>query len=61
MTRKWGSCSTNGIITLAEDLIERGGYFASLKLAGRRTDTLGVEPAELLKLATGSDRRDRSR
>jgi len=23
MTRKWGSCSTTGIITLAEDLIEQ--------------------------------------
>ena len=23
MTRKWGSCSTTGIITLAEDLIDR--------------------------------------
>ena len=27
MTRKWGSCSTRGTITLAADLIERDGRF----------------------------------
>ena len=27
MTRKWGSCSTKGIVTLAEDLAHQGAGF----------------------------------
>lgn len=27
MVRKWGSCSTNGTITLAEDLVDRPSAF----------------------------------
>ena len=27
MSRKWGSCSTNGIVTLADDLMDRSHEF----------------------------------
>jgi transcriptional regulator with XRE-family HTH domain len=30
--------------------IEKGTFYASLKIVGRLADALGVEPAELLKL-----------
>lgn len=33
MTRKWGSCSTNGIITLANDLAEREPGFQDFVIA----------------------------
>jgi len=33
MTRKWGSCSTTGIITLADDLIEREPGFQNFVIA----------------------------
>jgi predicted metal-dependent hydrolase len=33
MTRKWGSCSTTGIITLAEDLIEHEPGFQDFVIA----------------------------
>jgi predicted metal-dependent hydrolase len=33
MTRKWGSCSTTGIITLAEDLIEQESGFQDFVIA----------------------------
>ena len=33
MTRKWGSCSTTGIITLAEDLIEQEPGFRDFVIA----------------------------
>jgi predicted metal-dependent hydrolase len=33
MTRKWGSCSTTGIITLAEDLIEQAPGFQDFVIA----------------------------
>jgi predicted metal-dependent hydrolase len=33
MTRKWGSCSTRGTITLAADLIERDGRFQDFVVA----------------------------
>jgi predicted metal-dependent hydrolase len=33
MTRKWGSCSTSGIITLAEDLIEQEPGFQDFVIA----------------------------
>jgi transcriptional regulator with XRE-family HTH domain len=38
--------------------LEKGTYFASLRIVGRLADTLGVEPAEMLKLPTtgGRDR-----
>jgi transcriptional regulator with XRE-family HTH domain len=29
--------------------LEKGAYFASLKIVGKLADALGVEPAELLK------------
>jgi transcriptional regulator with XRE-family HTH domain len=32
--------------------IEKGAFFASLKIVGKLARTLGVEPAELLKLPT---------
>jgi transcriptional regulator with XRE-family HTH domain len=32
--------------------LEKGTYFASLKIVGRLADALGVEAAELLKLPT---------
>jgi predicted metal-dependent hydrolase len=33
MTRKWGSCSARGTITLAADLIERDGRFQDFVVA----------------------------
>ena len=33
MTRKWGSCSPTGIITLAEDLIEQESGFQDFVIA----------------------------
>jgi predicted metal-dependent hydrolase len=33
MTRKWGSCSTTGIITLAEDLMEQEPGFQDFVIA----------------------------
>jgi predicted metal-dependent hydrolase len=33
MTRKWGSCSTTGIVTLAEDLIEQEPGFQDFVIA----------------------------
>lgn len=33
MTRKWGSCSTTGIITLAEDLTEQEAGFQDFVIA----------------------------
>jgi transcriptional regulator with XRE-family HTH domain len=30
--------------------LEKGGYYASLKIVGRLAEALNVEPAELLKL-----------
>jgi transcriptional regulator with XRE-family HTH domain len=32
--------------------LEKGGFYASLKIIGRLSEALDVEPAELLKLAT---------
>jgi transcriptional regulator with XRE-family HTH domain len=32
--------------------IEKGTFYASLKIVGKLADALGVEPAELLKLPT---------
>jgi len=32
--------------------IEKGAFYASLKILGKLAKTLGVEPAELLKLPT---------
>ncbi len=33
MTRKWGSCSSTGVITLAADLIERDEAFRDFVVA----------------------------
>jgi predicted metal-dependent hydrolase len=33
MTRKWGSCSTNGIVSLASDLAERPARFQDFVIA----------------------------
>jgi predicted metal-dependent hydrolase len=33
MTRKWGSCSTRGTITLATDLVERDRHFQDFVVA----------------------------
>lgn len=33
MTRKWGSCSTSGIITLAEDLVDQESGFQDFVIA----------------------------
>lgn len=33
MTRKWGSCSTSGIVTLADDLIEQDYGFQDFVIA----------------------------
>jgi transcriptional regulator with XRE-family HTH domain len=38
--------------------LEKGTYYASLKIVGRLAEALGVEPAEFLKLpTTGKQRR----
>jgi len=34
--------------------LEKGTYYASLKIVGRLAEALGVEPAELLKLRSGT-------
>ena len=36
--------------------LEKGAFYASLKIIGRLAETLGVEPAELLKLPAGNSR-----
>jgi transcriptional regulator with XRE-family HTH domain len=36
--------------------LEKGAFYASLKIIGRLAEALGVEPAELLKLPAGNDR-----
>ena len=33
--------------------LEKGAYYASLKIVGRLADALGAEPAELLKVGRG--------
>ncbi len=33
MTRKWGSCSTSGIVTLAADLVNQGSNFQDFVIA----------------------------
>ncbi len=33
MTRKWGSCSTSGVITLAADLIDQSSSFRDFVIA----------------------------
>jgi transcriptional regulator with XRE-family HTH domain len=37
--------------------LEKGVFYASLKIIGRLADALGVEPAELLKRGTTEKRR----
>jgi transcriptional regulator with XRE-family HTH domain len=36
--------------------LEKGAFYASLKIIGRLAEALGVEPAELLKLPVGNNR-----
>jgi transcriptional regulator with XRE-family HTH domain len=36
--------------------LEKGAFYASLKIIGRLAEALSVEPAELLKLPAGNDR-----
>jgi transcriptional regulator with XRE-family HTH domain len=36
--------------------LEKGAFYASLKIIGRLAEALGVEPAELLKLPAGQNR-----
>lgn len=33
MTRKWGSCSTKGVVTLADDLADQTGRFQDFVIA----------------------------
>jgi transcriptional regulator with XRE-family HTH domain len=40
--------------------LEKGVFYASLKIIGRLATALGVEPAELLKLPSGHSNRDGS-
>jgi transcriptional regulator with XRE-family HTH domain len=40
--------------------LEKGAFYASLKIIGRLAEALGVEPAELLKLPTGDNRANQS-
>jgi transcriptional regulator with XRE-family HTH domain len=39
--------------------LEKGAFYASLKIVGRIAKALGVEPAELLRLPTPQRRRSR--
>ena len=36
--------------------LEKGAFYASLKIIGRLAEALGVEPAELLKSPAGNNR-----
>jgi transcriptional regulator with XRE-family HTH domain len=36
--------------------LEKGAFYASLKIIGRLAEALGVEPAELLRLPAGNNR-----
>ena len=36
--------------------LEKGAFYASLKIIGRLAEAIGVEPAELLKLPAGNNR-----
>ena len=36
--------------------LEKGAFYASLKIIGRLAEALGVEPAKLLKLPAGNNR-----
>jgi transcriptional regulator with XRE-family HTH domain len=40
--------------------LEKGAFYASLKIIGRLAEALGVEPAELLKLPAGHNRPNQS-
>ena len=40
--------------------LEKGAFYASLKIIGRLAEALGVEPAELLKLSAGHNRANQS-
>ena len=40
--------------------LEKGAFYASLKIIGRLAEALGVEPAELLKLPAGHNRASQS-
>ena len=39
--------------------LEKGAFYASLRIVGRIADALGAEPAELLKLPESSPKRGR--
>jgi transcriptional regulator with XRE-family HTH domain len=41
--------------------LEKGIFYASLKIIGRLAEALDVEPAELLKMPAGDRRRGRGR
>ena len=36
--------------------LEKGAFYASLKIIGRLAEALGVEPAELLRVPAGNNR-----
>ena len=38
--------------------LEKGAFYASLKIIGKLAEALGVEPAELLKRGGGEKKRD---
>ena len=40
--------------------LEKGAFYASLKIIGRLAEALGVEPAELLKSPAGHNRANQS-
>jgi len=40
--------------------LEKGAFYASLKIIGRLDEALGVEPAELLKSPAGHNRANQS-
>ena len=57
MTRKWGSCSTSGTITLASDLADHDPAFTDFVIAHEVAAPASAEPR---KAVQGSDERPRA-
>ena len=56
MSRKWGSCSTSGTLTLAYDLAEREAEFQDFVIAHELLHLRGSEPRQALQGAHDSAR-----
>jgi len=49
MTRKWGSCSTSGILTLADDLTEQDQGFQDFVIAHELLHLKGYDHGKLFR------------